>query len=109
MLKKLGFMKLDECIKKITAIRNKYEEKLANLREYIDEVENENRDLKERNKNLSNQNKDLQIEFISKVKEIKYLKQSIQKMTGERFDMALSMRGMFELNLKGEKNENRNI
>jgi len=96
MFKKLGFIKIEESMKKITIIRNEYEEKLSHLREYIDEVENENRDLKERNKNLSNQNKDLQIELINKDKEIRYLKQSIQKMTGERFDMALSMRGMFE-------------
>ena len=96
MFKKLGFIKIEECMKKITIIRNEYEEKLSHLREYIDEVENKNQKIKSNYQKLSNQNKDLQIELINKDKEIRYLKQSIQKMTGERFDMALSMRGMFE-------------
>jgi len=77
MFKKLGFIKISECQKRITAIRNEYEEKLSYLREYIEEIENKNQKIKSNYQKLSNKNRELQIELINKDKEIRYLKKAL--------------------------------
>lgn len=104
MLEKLfGLIKAKECLSKIKALRDDYEFKIAELRKSIDEVEkhrNESLNLsKKTNENniiLTNENFRLRNDVIRLEKEIRYLKQSIKKLTGERFDMAMSLRGMFK-------------